>query len=172
MSETTIATRGAPASEFRADFLQKMVNAMGVSFYKYGAVADAYPHRVNALDSLQKRIEKYLETGNTEYLVDVANFAMIEFMHPALPNAFYKATDVDGSPGRSHRVSGDTAQMRNTDIAIDVALRPAANAVEMCVDCRHPIHPNSDCRKSVVVDGDFVPCPCRPSSPSESKEDV
>ena len=32
--------------------------------------------------------------------MDVANFAMIEFMHPKHSKAFFKATDSDGSPGR------------------------------------------------------------------------
>jgi hypothetical protein len=35
----------------------------------------------------------YEESGNTDYLVDVANFAMIEFMHPSHPDASYKPTD-------------------------------------------------------------------------------
>jgi len=74
--------------------------------------------KVNAVDSLQLRLKLYAEgkrnpdfgamgeseflvaPGNVEYLVDAANFAMIEFMHPAHPSAYFKATDADGSPGR------------------------------------------------------------------------
>lgn len=109
-----------------AKFHYLMNAAMLVSAYKYGAVGDAYPERVNALASLQKRIAMYQETGNTEYLVDVANFAMIEFMHPAHGNAHFKATDASGSPGR---VLANTAiydkpeQYANSDIA-DVNERP------------------------------------------------
>ena len=44
---------------------------------------EAYPHKVDAIASLRKRLHLYEETGNAEYLVDVANFAMIEFMHPS-----------------------------------------------------------------------------------------
>ena len=97
-----------------------MDNAMLVSAYKYGPVAEAYPERVNAIQSLNVRLAKYIETGNVEYLVDVANFAMIEFMHPAHGNAHYKATDADGSPGR---VAANTAiydtpnQFKNSDLA-------------------------------------------------------
>ena len=71
---------------------------MANSYTKYGAVADAYPEKVNALESLNLRLQKYLETGNTEYLIDVANFAMIEFMWPRLLTAHY--TQSDTSPGR------------------------------------------------------------------------
>src|SRR4051812_4066752 len=82
-------------TEFSTEFFQGMVDRMTLSMYKYGKVSDAYPSRINALDSLQKRIEKYRDTGNTEFLMDVANFAMIEFMHPSLPNTFYTPTDSD-----------------------------------------------------------------------------
>ncbi len=88
-------------SEVSHPFLQGMVNRMMVSFHKYGGVAMAYPKRVNAIDSLQQRVDKYADTGNTEFLIDVANFAMIEFMHPAHPHAFFEATDSDQSPGRT-----------------------------------------------------------------------
>lgn len=89
-----------PATEYSHQFLQGMVDRMAVSFHKYGAVADAYPDRVDAIASLQLRLEKYAETGNTEFLMDAANFAMIEFLRPRHPDAFFKATDSDESPGR------------------------------------------------------------------------
>lgn len=88
------------ASETSRRFHKLMDGAMCVSFYKYGHVGDGYPERVNAIDSLKLRLKKYAQTGNAEYLVDVANFAMIEFMHPAHKKAHFKATDSDGSPGR------------------------------------------------------------------------
>ena len=90
----------APESEIDPKFLQGMANRMAVSFHKYGPVADGYPDNVDALGSLTQRIAMYLETGNTEYLMDAANFAMIEFMHPSLRGAHFTATDSDGSPGR------------------------------------------------------------------------
>ncbi len=77
-----------------------MVNRMMVSFHKYGRVADAYPQKVDAIESLKQRLDKYAETGNTEFLMDVGNFAMIEFMHPSHPNAYFEGTDSDASPGR------------------------------------------------------------------------
>ncbi len=89
-----------PPSEFSDKFVEYMRNRMIVSFHKYGPIAEAYPHKVNALKSMQQRLEKYLATGNTEWLVDAANFLMIEFLLPSLPGATFTATDSDKSPGR------------------------------------------------------------------------
>lgn len=97
-------------SEFSNDFVDGMRARMDVSFTKYGPIADAYPHKVNALESMQKRIDRYIETGNTEWLVDAANFLMIEFMLPAHPRAHFKATDSHESPGREGREDGTTAK--------------------------------------------------------------
>src|SRR5690349_4191389 len=91
----TLELTGTPLSEFSARFVKLMYNAMGVSFHKYGLVKDAYPERVDAIASLKKRLEKYEADGNTEWLVDVANFAMIEFMLPRHPEAHFKGTDDD-----------------------------------------------------------------------------
>ena len=104
------------ADEVSEFFLDGMRSRMAVSFYKYGPVADAYPHKVNALESAQLRIKKYLETGNSEYLIDASNFLQIEFMHPSLPNAFFQGTDADGSPGRIEKCSGEAVHFANRDI--------------------------------------------------------
>ena len=87
-------------TEFSEEFTQGMRDRMVVSYYKYGPIIDAYPNKVNAIESLKLRLDKYAETGNTEYLMDVGNFAMIEFILPNHKKAFYKATDSDKSPGR------------------------------------------------------------------------
>ena len=77
-------------------------NRVSVSFYKYGSAADNFgEHLVNALESADMCVEKYKESGNTEYLCDAANYIMFEFMYPSLPNAFFKATDSTESAGLS-----------------------------------------------------------------------
>ena len=88
------------ATEVDEGFLEGMRNRMVVSRHKYGPIREAYPHRVNALESLELRLRKYRQTGNTEFLIDAANFCMIEFMLPSREGAFFKATDSDQSPGR------------------------------------------------------------------------
>lgn len=97
-----------PNSEFSQAFVDYMKNRMAVSYAKYGPVKAAYPHKVNAIESAQRRIEKYHETGNTEWLVDAANFLMIEFMLPSHPQAHFRGTDSNESPGRFSFAEGDT----------------------------------------------------------------
>ena len=74
------------------DIRKKM---MATSYYKYGPMRDNYSKYkcMDAIGNIEKRLETYKETANTEYLADVANFAMIEFMYPSIPNAKYKPTD-------------------------------------------------------------------------------
>lgn len=86
--------------EVSRNFMQLMADAMNMSLHTYGPVREAFPDKVDAIESLRLRLKKYVETGNKEFLVDVANFAMIEFMCPKHPSAHYKATDSKQSPGR------------------------------------------------------------------------
>jgi hypothetical protein len=104
-----------PASEFSDQFVQGMYDRMAVSFFKYGKVADAYPDKVDAIASLKKRLDRYAETGNTEWLMDVANFAMIEFMRPRHPKAHFEGTDSHQSPGRE-TVAGKTSHRNNREV--------------------------------------------------------
>jgi len=104
------------STEFSERFIDLMKNAMTVSFYKYGPISDGFPHKVDAVSSLMMRLEKYAETGNTEYLVDVANFAMIEFMLPRHPDAHFEGTDDAGSPGRRTVRSGRVDKRDNASI--------------------------------------------------------
>jgi len=104
------------SEEIDINFMQHMANAMGMSYYKYGAVRDAYPHKIAALESMERRIEKYKETGNKQYLVDAANFAMIEFMAPIHPNAHYTPEDSNTSPGRKFHGEVDFSTRGNKEI--------------------------------------------------------
>lgn len=87
-------------TEFSPAFVEAMRNRMIMSYYKYGPIADAYPFRVNALECVQLRLKEYEKTGNTEWLIDAANFMMIEFLYPVHPDAHFRATDSRESPGR------------------------------------------------------------------------
>lgn len=114
----SIKYAAAAATEFSKDFLQGMVDRMGVAFFRYGKVTDAYPKKVSALGklsdpnadpddlklsdmgSLGARLRKYQQTGNRGFLQDCANFLMIEEMAPAHPD-YNDETEIDEkSPGR------------------------------------------------------------------------
>jgi hypothetical protein len=96
-----VADAGVPLTEFDPDFVVKMISAMMVSYHKYGRVADAYPLKFEAMSDLRTRAGKYRSTGDKQYLVDAANFAMIEAMHPARSDAFWGVNDQQSSPGRT-----------------------------------------------------------------------
>ena len=82
----------------RFDELRK--NRVEVSYYKYGPASKNFgEHLVNALETMKMCVEKYEKTGNTEYLVDAANYLMFEFTYPKHPNAHFKATDSNESAG-------------------------------------------------------------------------
>ncbi len=107
-----------PPSEFSEQFIDGMRSRMAVSYHKYGPVRDAYPHKVNALESLRIRLDKYMDTGNTEFLIDAANFAMIEFILPSHPNAHFRATDSHESPGRAaFDTNFEGTQKANADLS-------------------------------------------------------
>jgi hypothetical protein len=97
MSEAQIKL--AAPSEVSVEFLQGMADRMAVSMHKYGPMANNFPTPAHALDNLALRLKKYAEDGNTEWLIDCANFCMIEFMRPAHPQAHFRSTDSKESPG-------------------------------------------------------------------------
>lgn len=82
-------------TEYSNRFDEIRKNMMIQSYFKYGAMRDNYKKFkcMDALGNIEKRINKYKETGNTEFLADVANFAMIEFMYPSIDGAKYTPTD-------------------------------------------------------------------------------
>lgn len=85
--------------DFSDSFVSKMKNRVVVSHYKYGWMKDTYPELADAVACLEQRLAMYKETGNLENLVDLANFAMIEYMYPRHPAAHFQGTDSDQSPG-------------------------------------------------------------------------
>lgn len=103
-----------PDTEFSVPFVQGMADRMAVSFSKYGHVTDESVKKFDPLANLEVRLNKYRETGNTEWLMDCGNCIMIEFMFPQHPDAHYRPTDSKESPGRNHRASGTLTDAGNT----------------------------------------------------------
>lgn len=87
------------AASVDVQFLQRMVNRIIMSHFKYGPAKDQYPEQAQALPNIYERVKMYEETGNTEWLVDAANFSMLEYMFPSHPDAHFRETDSDESPG-------------------------------------------------------------------------
>jgi hypothetical protein len=70
-----------------------MVNRLAFGHYRYGP-PDALQDYASRLEHA---IEKYEETGNLEFLVDAANYCLLETVEPLHPNAHFKSTDSHGS---------------------------------------------------------------------------
>ena len=91
--------------DWSSEFIQYMKDRIYMSHYKYGYVSQTYPQLAQAYKCIEERLELYKKTHNTEYLVDIANFAMIEYMRPAFEDAKFVATDSDKSPGLAGGIS-------------------------------------------------------------------
>lgn len=71
--------------EYSEKFDELRKNRIRVSFHEYGSAADNFGKGfVQAIPTLEKCLDKYKETGNTEYLCDLANYAMFEFMYRSI----------------------------------------------------------------------------------------
>lgn len=86
--------------DWSSSFIERMQNRVQMSHFKYGSVRKNYRSgNINALETAARCIAKYNSTGNTEYLVDAANYLMFEYMFPQVPGAYFKATDSSESAG-------------------------------------------------------------------------
>ena len=88
------------SQEYSEKFDELRKNRVETSFYKYGPAKRNYrAGNILAIPSLEKCLQKYKDTGNTEYLCDLANYAMFEFMYPQHPDAHFRATESRESAG-------------------------------------------------------------------------
>lgn len=95
MGEITLKSGDVGAEEMKEEFLQYMVNRRLMGYRKYGSVKGNWDYAAN----IERRLEKYRETHNTEWLVDVAVYAWLEYMVPLYTDAYFRATEGTESPG-------------------------------------------------------------------------
>lgn len=74
------------------NFLKLMWNRLLMGRLRYGPKKGKAPAYAYA-KSIQDKIKLYVETGNTELLVDIGNYAMLEFRFGKHPNKHFAATD-------------------------------------------------------------------------------
>ena len=103
-----------PIEQVSLEFVQGMFNRMAFGFHNYGPVQEGFPEPHDAIKNLKLRLKKYRETANTEWLMDAANYAMIEFMFPKLRGAHFRATNKAESPG-SVRSDGSRVKDKTED---------------------------------------------------------
>lgn len=71
-------------------FLTLMFNRLLIGRLRYGPKRKGTHNHVKAIKT---KIELYENTGNTEYLVDVGNYCMLEFRYGVHPNKHFSSTD-------------------------------------------------------------------------------
>lgn len=70
------------------EFETLMKNRMIMGFFRYGKAK-----KYNYVKYAKSKLQEYLFTGNTEYLVDVANLMLLEFMKGEHPKKHFKAAE-------------------------------------------------------------------------------
>lgn len=91
--------------DFSNEFIEKMKNAIETSHYKYGWASKTYPELAQAIKCVQERLDLYNKTHNKELLIDIANFAVLEYLYPSYEDAKYIPTDSSDSPGLAGGIS-------------------------------------------------------------------
>ena len=98
-AKTMSATDDILKTDYSLQFDEKRKALVVQSHYKYGRAGRNFATgNVDAIGSLEKCLAKFKETGNTEYLLDVANYAMFRYMWPQ-NGEYFKHTDSDESAG-------------------------------------------------------------------------
>ena len=70
-------------TEWSSEFERLMRNRLVMGAYRYGRLQPGKKPRYDRIKEMKRRIELYVKTGNQEYLIDIANFAMCEFIEPS-----------------------------------------------------------------------------------------
>lgn len=81
-------------TQWSDEFVSYMRNRMIMGYYRYGSIRDPKVPARDHVASMQERLQLYLDTGNQEYLVDVANICLVEFVRKCnRPDAFFRSVD-------------------------------------------------------------------------------
>ena len=75
------------------EFLTLMMNRLVLGYFRYGPRKVRGRRPTQNIKEIRRRITLYEKTGNQEHLVDVANFALVEFMKPCHENAHFGSQD-------------------------------------------------------------------------------
>lgn len=74
-------------------FLRLMRNRILMGRFRYGEFGKRH---IDAVEDMKRLLKQYETTRNTEFLVDLANYAWIEFKHGTHPDKHFEAID-DGA---------------------------------------------------------------------------
>lgn len=80
-------------SEWSPEFEQLMRNRLIVGALRYGRLGNLNKPQYDRIASIITRANKYAIIGNSEYLVDIANLALCEFVEGNHPNKHFNSID-------------------------------------------------------------------------------
>ena len=80
-------------SEWSVDFETLMRNRLIMGAIRYGRIGEINKPKYDRIGSMIKRLDKYKVTGNKEFLVDVANLCLLEFVECHHPKAHFSSID-------------------------------------------------------------------------------
>ena len=83
-----------PKTQWSKFFLQGMINRMAFGFFRYGDVTKSHEDWIKRL---KNSINHYHKTGNTEFMLDAANYCMCEFQFPTHSKAHFTCSDSQGT---------------------------------------------------------------------------
>lgn len=83
-------------TEWSHRFERYQRNRLLMGAYRYGLFNDLQKVPYDRCRGISDRLKLYLDTGNKEYLVDIANLAMLEFEEGVRHTTYFKAQDDKG----------------------------------------------------------------------------
>lgn len=87
------------SGDYSLEFDKLRQNRVEVSAHKYGPARKNFGEgRVDALKTAELCLDAFKKDGNTEHLVDAANYLMVRFMYP-MPGEEFRATGSSESVG-------------------------------------------------------------------------
>lgn len=149
-------SRGEGIAEWSDEFVEKMQKAILLSHEKYGWMSKTYPELAQAANCAAERIVAYQKTHNKDYLIDIANFAMIEYMYPCCRKAhFFDTTFVACDPSDSLACMADRLQSYfdtgNKNYLVEIAFYAMCEYTNPSYDDAH--YTPGDTDKSVGLAG-------------------
>lgn len=81
------------ATQWCNEFEQLMRNRLAMGYFRYGPLNKQPKGKYDNIASIRRRLDKYEQTGNLEFLVDSANICLVEFLNGNHPNKHFSAID-------------------------------------------------------------------------------
>ena len=80
-------------TEWNVDFETLMRNRLIMGALRYGRIGAKNKPKYDRVSSMIKRLTKFQESGNKEFLVDVANLCLLEFVECHHPKQHFSSID-------------------------------------------------------------------------------